>query len=130
MLRGIGAVVAGYALWTVVFLGGGATLRGMFPDAHDADGFTTSIPVLGLYLLISFAASVGAGAVTARVQGNGGTGWPAILGVLLLGTGIPVQLGAWDRIPLWYNLAFLAALVPLTLLGARLAGGGGPELRG
>jgi len=57
MGRGIGGVVAGYALWTVLFLGGGAAVRASFPGVHDADGFTTSTGILLVYLAISFAAS-------------------------------------------------------------------------
>ena len=42
-----------------------------------------------------------------------------ILAALLLVTGIPVQLGSWALLPVWYHLAFLIALVPMTVLGGR-----------
>lgn len=128
MGRGIGGVVAGYALWTVIFLGGAAALRASFPGVHDADGFTVSTGVLLLYLAVSFLASLTAGWVARRVAGrtatSTGAGWVLLLGVALLATGIPVQLSGWDRIPLWYNMVFLIALIPLTLVGGRLAAPG------
>jgi hypothetical protein len=63
------------------------------------------------------------GYVTARIVG---VAWafPAVaLGVLLLATGVLVQLKLWYLIPLWYHLAFLLVLIPMTLLGARLRAG-------
>lgn len=117
--QGMG-IVAGYLTWTVIFLGGSAVLRAALAGVHDAEGFTTDLTALLLYLLLSFAASFLAGFATARLVGRGRP--VLILAVLLLATGIPVQLSAWDRIPVWYNLIFLAMLVPLTLMGGRRAG--------
>ena len=37
-----------------------------------------------------------------------------------MATGIPVQLSAWDQLPVWYNLVFLVLLVPVTMLGVRI----------
>lgn len=128
MGRGVGGVVAGYALWTAIFLGGSATVRASFPEVHDADGYTVSTGILLIYLAVSFLASLVAGWVTRRVAdgatGSAGGRWVLVLGVALLATGIPVQLGAWDRLPLWYHVAFLLALIPLTLVGGRLAAPG------
>ena len=117
MLKKLLAVVAGYALWTVVFLGGSAVLRVVLAGVHDDAGFTSDAMALVLYLLLSFAASFLAGWATARI---GGPGLPVyVLAGLLLGTGVPVQLSAWDQLPVWYNLVFLVMLVPMTVLGGR-----------
>ena len=40
--------------------------------------------------------------------------------VLLL-TGIGVQASVWSLMPTWYHVTFLALVVPMTLLGSRLA---------
>ena len=40
-----------------------------------------------------------------------------ILAGCLLATGIPVQLSAWNDLPVWYNLVFLTLLVPVTIAG-------------
>ena len=114
--KGMG-IVAGYLVWTVVFLGGGAVLRSAMAGVHDAEGYTRDGTALALYLVLSFVASFVAGLTAARLAGAGRPVW--ILAGLLLGTGIPVQLSAWDRLPVWYNVVFLAMLVPLTIAGGR-----------
>ena len=42
----------------------------------------------------------------------------------MLVTGIAVQAGVWALMPVWYHLVFLALLVPVCLVGARLVGHG------
>lgn len=111
-------IVVGYLVWTAIFLGGGAVLRSAF-GTPEAGAGAADLPVvlLVLLLVLSFSASFVAGALTARMAGGGR---PAlILGGLLLGTGIPVQLGAWDQLPVWYHLVFLGMLVPMTVAGGR-----------
>ncbi len=120
MLKRALGVLAGYALWTVVFLGGSAVLRTVLAGVHDDAGFTSDVMALTLYLLLSFAASFLAGWATARIAG---AGLPVhVLAGLLLGTGIYVQVSAWDQLPVWYNLIFLVMLVPLTVMGGRRGG--------
>jgi hypothetical protein len=43
-------------------------------------------------------------------------------GVLLLIGFIPVHVMLWDKFPVWYHLAFLLSLVPLTYLGGTWRG--------
>ena len=119
MLKNIVSVVAGYAVWTVIFLGGAALVRAARPDVHDENGFTSDVTTLSIYLVISIIASFGSGFLTAKIAIHR---WvcASILAILLLGTGIPVQLSAWDKLPVWYNLAFLILLVPVTMFGASL----------
>ena len=125
MLKSILSVVAGYVTWTVIFLGSSAGIRAVMRDVHDADGFTSDISALLLYLIMSVLASLAAGFVTARLAPRKMTRHALILAVLLLATGIPVQLAAWEQLPEWYNYAFLGMLLPATLAGVRFAG---PEL--
>jgi uncharacterized protein (DUF983 family) len=40
--------------------------------------------------------------------------------MLLLLVGIFVQMGIWDKIPLWYHLAFWILLIPMTIIGGKL----------
>lgn len=120
MIKSILAVIGGYALWTVVFLAGGAALRSAMSSVHDADGITTDVPALVLYLLVSMLASVGAGYVAAVISKANVRRDAIILAVALLATGIPVQMSVWDVIPVWYNAAFLILLAPLTIWGSML----------
>ena len=50
-------------------------------------------------------------------EGKGGPLWT---GILLLATGIAVQLQYWSLLPIWYHLVFLVLLVPSTVAGGSL----------
>lgn len=117
MLKQLIGIVVGYLTWTVVFLGGSAAVRAVLAGVHDAEGMTRDPMALVLYLVLSFAASFLAGLVTARLSDALRPVW--ILAALLLATGIPVQMSAWDQLPVWYHLVFLGMLVPMTLAGGR-----------
>jgi hypothetical protein len=121
MIKNIAAVAAGYLLWTVIFLGGAAVVRAVNPDVHDDQGFTTHALTLMVDLVISIIASLAAGFVCAKIAVNNTTRYVGILAGCLLATGIPVQLGAWDKLPVWYNLTFLILLVPITMIGGFMA---------
>ena len=43
------------------------------------------------------------------------------MALLLLLTGVGVQLGVWPLMPVWYHLLFLALIVPVAVFGGRLA---------
>ena len=119
MLRNVLSVIGGYLIWTVIFLGGAAVVRAIMPDVFDEAGFTSDITALVSILVLSFVASVVAGFACSKIATSNKMmcGW--ILAVCLLATGIPVQLSAWDDLPVWYNLAFLILLVPATIMGVR-----------
>jgi hypothetical protein len=121
MLRAIIAVIAGYALWTALWLGGNALL---FTDAAEAvardEAFTAPGPLAGI-LVLSIICSLAAGLTAAAIAPKKATPAALTLALLLLATGIAVQAGAWSLMPVWYHLTFLILLVPITMLGARLA---------
>jgi len=112
------AVVAGYITWTVVFLGGSAGVRAAMASTHDAAGYSTDVSTLLVYLVLSVIASAGAGFVTAKVSKVKVRRDTIFLAVALLATGIPVQLSSWDLLPVWYNVAFLLLLAPVTIWGS------------
>ncbi len=122
MANKIMAVVVGYLLWTLVFLGGANATRLSNPGLHDEKGFTTDTTILTIYLVISIVASLASGFAVAKLARE--SKWPCAiaLAICLLATGIPVQWSAWNDLPVWYNLAFLILLVPVTLIGAVMGG--------
>jgi MFS family permease len=121
------SVVAGYFTWTVVFLGGSFGLRLLLTRVEfDAEGFTDNVTALGLFLATSMLASLLAGYVAGWLADGKHLKHGLILLFCLLATGIPVQMSAWDKLPLWYNLAFLILLTPMTLLGINFSGGDAP----
>ena len=121
-MRAALGVLAGYAAWTVLWLGGGAGVQAAFPaelDAFQAGEPLTSAAPLGLSLALSVLCSLVAGYTTARIVRENANRPVLIMAGLLLLTGLGVQLSTWDRMPGPYHVAFLALLVPVCLLGAR-----------
>jgi hypothetical protein len=119
-MKQILGVVAGFILWSVLWLGYNQVLLmlGLMP-ANNTDPFTDPKPLV-LLLVGSALISLVSGYVTARIAGFSWALPVAALGMLLLATGIFVQLKLWYLIPLWYHLTFLVLLFPMTVLGARI----------
>jgi hypothetical protein len=116
-MRNVVAIIGGYVVWTVVWLGGNAGIKGSMPSRYDADGFSLDTTVLGLALVLSVVCSVLSGWVAARLA-HKPRGAAMILGGLLLATGLMVQISAWSKMPVWYHLIFLVLLYPMTMFGA------------
>ena len=106
----------GPAAWLIA----GATSAALAPGAYNEDGTINSAAVFLVFLVLSFAFSVGSGFLTAIVARARSMmpGWA--LGVSLLAFGLFVQILNWDAEPLWYHIPFLGMLVPGAALGARL----------
>lgn len=119
------ATIAGYALWSLLWLGGNYLFLARAGEVIGrGEAFTERGPLL-FALALSMCCSLAAGAAAAAL------GKPRVRGALialcaaLLLTGIGVQSGVWERMPLWYHLAFLALLAPMAWAGAWLARGRG-----
>jgi hypothetical protein len=121
MLRNITSIIVGYIIWTAIFLGGAAAVRAINPGVHDEVGMTRDTPTLAIYLAISVVASVVAGYCVARIAEKSKMRCVFLLVVSLLATGVPVQPNAWGKLPVWYNVIFLALLIPLPLAGGMMA---------
>lgn len=124
MKRTILAALAGYSVWTILSLAGSAGIRAGWPAEFEAFGggapITATSPLL-VSVLLSVVCSLAAGLTAATISSSQATMRAvALLGVLLLATGIGVQVSVWALMPLWYHLAFLILLVPACLVGARL----------
>ncbi len=120
MVRNILSVLAGFAVWTVLWLTSNAAMAAAVPSAFAADGSTNSAGMLVLLLVFSVVFSIVAGYLCAMLARQKPMRLAWILGVLLLVVGIVVQLQFWDVMPLWYHLIFLALLLPATLFGAKI----------
>ena len=121
MLRNALAVLAGFVVWTVVFLGLAAAVRALFPADHGPDGSVTALLPLLVYLVLTALASLGAGYTAARIATAAVPRTVLVLGAILLAVGIAVQVSSWSLAPSWYNVVFLLLLLPLTVVGGRLA---------
>ncbi len=119
MIRNILSVLAGFAVWTVLWLASNAAIAAAVPGAFGDDGATDNAAILVLFLVLSVVFSVVAGSLCVKLAREKPMRLAWILGVLLLAVGIFVQIQFWDVMPVWYHLIFLALLVPGVLLGAR-----------
>lgn len=120
MLRIFFGVVVGFFIWSILWVGIDAGLRAIWSDYDESvKTMTFSSAMLVIPLVLSAFCSIISGFVAALIaKENSKT--PLILGILLLVAGIFVQLSVWDKIPLWYNLAFWFLLIPMTIFGGRL----------
>lgn len=130
MIKSAGAVFAGFAAWSLLWIAGNAAARSVWPDAFDSTGMTTDNGLLVGFLIYSVVLSVVSGLLTGSVAGRSRIAHGSVTGLLLLVVGIGVQSSIWDAMPLWYHLPFLVAILPATLIGARLAGGGTASVAG
>lgn len=117
MMRQVLGVIAGYAAWTAVWLGGGAGFRSVWPELDGVQSITATAPLLSL-LGLSLACSLLAGFTTRRLAAKSGA--VLVMALLLIATGIGVQMSVWELMPVWYHLAFLVLLLPVATLGGRL----------
>ena len=123
MGRAIAAVVAGYALWSVLWIGFGATLQSLFPEVVDPTRPLTNTGVLLAYIGFSVVISIASGWLCAAIRKENAMKAVWILAVLLLATGIGFEASYWSLMPVWYHLVFLALLVPATVWGGSLRAG-------
>ena len=120
MLRIILGVVAGFIVWSILWVGVDAGLRAVWISYDESvKAMTFSSSMLIVPLILSAIVSVVSGFVAALIAKENSKS-PLILGIVLLIVGIFVQMGVWDKIPLWYHLAFWILLVPMTVLGGKL----------
>jgi len=118
VLRKLLAVIAGFGAWSVLWLVSNNAARAVSPGSFGEDG-STAAGMLLVVLALSVVFSLFAGWLASTI--GGGTRGPALwTGILLLVTGIPVQLAYWSVIPLWYHLPFLAFLLPAAYLGGSI----------
>lgn len=114
------AVIAGFILWSVLWLCFNVGLHkfGLLPAALTQP-LMAPAPLLAL-LAGSVILSLLSGYLAAAIAGAPSAPAVAVLGVLLVLTGIYFQSRVWHLMPLWYHLLFLILLIPMCFAGARL----------
>lgn len=130
MLRIILGIIAGFVVWSILWVGSDAVFSAISPDwgKKSADfrsavenniPYTIETSVLIVLLIKSFVVSIISGflaALIARENSKSTFG----LGVLLLIFGIFIQMAYWNYMPIWYHVPFLLMLIPMTILGGKL----------
>ena len=121
MGRKVIGVVGGLVVWIVAATILNWLMRLVLPGYAEAEKpMTFTLPMLAGRLVVGALSSVAAGAVFARIAKDAGPSAIA-LGIVLLAVFLPVHFGLWDRFPVWYHAVFLVSLLPLAVLGARVA---------
>lgn len=123
MVNAVLAVFGGFILWSVLWVGGSLVLLPVL-DIPEETVITTPAQI-GAFLALSVVCSLAGGAATAFI-GRRRPKPVLALAIVLLLVGIAVQASSWDSAPAMYHIPFLLLLVPMTLLGGRLAGARAP----
>ena len=131
MLRIILGIVVGFIAWTVLWLGSDQLLISFSPQwygvhqhtfeaaMYTGSPFTPDTTILLMHIIRSVIISIMAGFLAAVVA-NENRKAPFALGILLLIVGILIEVMAWNYLPMWYHLIFLALLIPMTVLGGKM----------
>ena len=122
MGRTIGAVLAGAAVWAVLWIGGNAALAGAMPDVVVVGERLEHVGALVFLIAYSGGLSVLAGFTTAKVRGEGAMRAVWALASLQMALGLFFEITSWSLLPVWYHVVFLALIIPLTVAGGRLGG--------
>lgn len=131
MVRLILGVVAGFIVWSILWVGSDQVLINLSRDWYGAhqhgfensiingQPFTADTTILAIHIVRSIIFSLMAGFLAAFIA-NENRKAPLVLGILLLLFGIMVQVMVWNYLPVWYHLVFLGLLVPMTVAGGKL----------
>ena len=130
MWRIILAIIVGFILWSILWVGSDALMSLISADwgktsadfraaVENKTPYTLSAAVLGALLVKGFIVSIISGFAAALIARENVKS-TLVLGVLLLIFGIFVQAVHWNYMPLWYHIPFLVMLIPMTIFGGKL----------
>ena len=114
------AVVAGAAVWAVLWNVGTQATLALFPNLIHPGQPVQHTGILLSYIAFSVILSLLAGYVTTSAAGP--SPQPALwtLATLQLALGIGFEVSYWALMPAWYHVTFLLLIVPATLYGGAL----------
>lgn len=130
MIRIILGVIAGFFVWSILWLGSEKVLSAIWPEWYGAHQiafeaavsnggpFTADTTILLMNIVRGSMVSVISGFLAAVIARENRRS-PLILGFLLVAFGLFVFM-SWSDIPVWYHVIFTALLIPMTILGGRL----------
>jgi hypothetical protein len=120
MLRAIAAVIAAFVSWFVIATIGNRVLRLTWPDYAQVErAMNFTLAMLLARLVLGTLSSLGAGFVVAWISRSNRVAALSLVGLLLV-LFVPQHYMLWPRFPVWYHLVFLASLIVIPLLGAKL----------
>lgn len=110
MGRLILGIIAAPILWGLISVPVNLVLAAIYGEAA-APPYPTPYLIIALILSVGYGLFSGYGA--AWVAGTGERKLGIGAGIALLIVGLGVQISAWDAIPLWWHIIFLAMLIPV-----------------
>lgn len=131
MVRIILAVIVGFLVWTILWVGSEQVLSMISPGwwgAHqiafekavfNKEPFTVATDILVWNIVRGIIVTIISGYIAALIAGENKTS-TLILGVCLLLFGFYIVFATWAMIPIWYHALFSLMLIPMTILGGRL----------
>ena len=119
MGRSAVSIIAGFALWTILWLAVNTILQNAFPKLYGPSGDPVAV-LLVILLVLSALYSVVSGYVTAAMAERDPERHALYLGLVLLTVGLFVQIQNWNLAPAWFHVFFLGLLAPGTMLGGYL----------
>ena len=131
MLRIILGIIAGFIVWSILWVGVDAVLTALSPDwygkyiselhkaAAAGQPFSAKTGMSFMALILSCICSIAAGYAAVWIAKESAK-TPLILGVLLLITGLAVEIAFWKYLQIWYHFLFLILLIPMTIVGGKL----------
>ena len=114
------AILAGVAIWTLLWSFGTQAAMAIFPHLLQAGQPIAHPGMLVMYIGYSTVLSALAGFTTATIARSNPRPAVALLATVQLGLGILAELSYWALMPVWYHIVFLALVVPATLYGGFL----------
>ena len=120
MLRTTGAILTGFAVFAMVAGLSVLAARAGWPAYAAAEKQRAfSLFMLLMRLAVGMMATLGAGAAAAWVS-RGAKQATLMFGIFLLLISTVEHIRIWEQYPVWYHLFYLAYLIPLAMVGARL----------
>jgi hypothetical protein len=111
--------MAAIAVWGVLWVSANLGIAGAMPTRFE-NGITSDPALLVLFIAICAVLCVLAGWLCATIAKDSLMKHVFVLALIQLAIGILVQASAWDLMPVWYHLTFLALVVPMHLVGGRI----------
>ena len=131
MAKVVLGVLAGFVLWSVLWIGSDELLAQIFADWYGADRaayfealtkgepFSLSPTILLISLIRGTIFTLVTGYVSVVISGESSRS-PLYLGVLLLAAGLYAHSYSISSFPMWYHILFLGMLVPVSIIGGKL----------
>ena len=116
MFRYVLAVLLAPFFWLLVGFPGNQLILLMYPEARDGSGplgyMLLMLAASGLYAMFAGFSSAFVAGSSARKVGIGAT-------LAVVAWGIAVVIRYNELLPLWYQVSYLALIIPATILGTR-----------